>query len=74
MWAVHESDTAENVMPGRLNGRILDFESGYGRSANRFPGSHLIGNLEFPHRLMASWRRIRRAIQRQRQMDLRGGI
>jgi hypothetical protein len=29
---VHESDTAEGVMPGRLVTGTLDFEPGYGRS------------------------------------------
>jgi len=52
MRAVHEGDTAENIMPGLLSGRTLDFEFGYGRS-NRYPVASPLTNLKFPLRRMA---------------------
>ena len=52
MRALHESHTAERLMPGRLSGRTLDFESGYGRS-NRSPAASSLTISKFPFRPMA---------------------
>src|SRR5881296_722282 len=52
MRAVHESDTAESVMPGRLVAGLWTLNPGTGRS-NRSPAASSLTTLKFPLRPMA---------------------